>query len=334
MLATLTRVAAVGTVLAALAAGPAMAQTKMIVNNDTGPVSLKGQTWEHFKELVDQRLGNEIAVEVHHGGALYSQKTMLQGLQLNAIQAIAPVVGVFTGTFPKLAVLTLPFLLTTPTAIETAMNDEMVENGLLKDLRDQGIEPVAVWLNGPRNVGRKGAPVLTPADMKGVKIRVPGGSNYVEAFKAVDANVITMDWGEVPTALQQGVIDAVEPTPNAWLSSRLFEVADNITETGYIYDFYIVAVNKDWWDGLDEGVRKELQAVMDETTKWNWENTDRVNAEAAEKMEAEGATIHPLSDEQRAEWKKAMRPVWDKLGTSQVGEELMQRLIEIGEQNG
>lgn len=334
MIGRFTRAAAVGALLTAFATAPAWAQTKMIVNNDTGPVSLKGQTWEHFKEIVEGKLGDKVTVELHHGGALYSQKTMLQGLQLGAIQAIAPVVGVYTGTFPKLAVLTLPFLLSTPTAIETAMNDEMVKKGLLQDLRDQGIEPVAVWLNGPRNVGRKGSAVLTPADMKGVKIRVPGGSNYVEAFKAVDANVITMAWGEVPTALQQGVIDAVEPTPNAWLSSRLFEIADNITETGYIYDFYIVALNKSWWDGLDEGVRKELAAAMDETTKWNWENTDRVNAEAEDKMKAEGATIHKLTDEQRAEWKKAMQPVWEKLGTSQVGDELMRRLIEIGKQNG
>lgn len=334
MLGTISRLAAVGAVLSALAAGPALAQTKMVVNNDTGPVSLKGQTWEHFKEIVEGKLGDQVTVELHHGGALYSQKTMLQGLQLGAIQAISPVVGVYTGTFPKLAVLTLPFLLSTPTAIETAMNDEMVEKELLQDMRDQGIEPVAVWLNGPRNVGRKGTPILTPADMKGVKIRVPGGSNYVEAFKAVDANVITMAWGEVPTALQQGVIDAVEPTPNAWLSSRLFEIADQITETGYIYDFYIVAVNKPWWDDLDEDVRSGLEAALDETTEWNWQNTDRVNTEANEKMQAEGAKIHELTDEQLAEWKKAMRPVWDKLGTSQVGEKLMKRLIEIGSQNG
>jgi len=334
MFSKLSRLAAAAAVATALAAGPAVAQTKMIVNNDTGSVSLKGQTWEHFKELIDERLGDEVTVELHHGGALYSQKTMLQAVQLGAIHAIAPVVGVFTGTFPKLAVLTLPFLLTTPTAIEAAMNDEAISAELFDDLREQGVEPVAVWLNGPRNVGRKGQPVLTPADMKGVKIRVPGGSNYVEAFRAVDANVITMDWGEVPTALQQGVIDAVEPTPNAWLSSRLFEIADNITDTGYIYDFYIVGLNKPWWDGLAPEVRDELQKIMDETTKWNWENTDRVNAEAEEKMTAEGATIHKLTDEQRSQWKEAMRPVWDQLGRSQVGDDVMERLIEIGERNG
>jgi len=334
MFSKLSRLAAAAAVATVLAAGPAVAQTKMIVNNDTGSVSLKGQTWEHFKQLVEERLGDEVTVELHHGGALYSQKTMLQAVQLGAIHAIAPVVGVFTGTFPKLAVLTLPFLLTTPTAIEAAMNDEAISAELFDDLREQGVEPVAVWLNGPRNVGRKGQPVLTPADMKGVKIRVPGGSNYVEAFRAVGANVITMDWGEVPTALQQGVIDAVEPTPNAWLSSRLFEIADHITDTGYIYDFYIVGLNKAWWDGLSPNVREELQTIMDETTKWNWENTDRVNAEAEEKMTAEGATIHKLTDEQRSQWKEAMRPVWDKLGRSLIGDEVMERLIEIGEQNG
>ena len=86
--------------------------------------------------------------------------------------------------------------------------------------------------------------------MKGLKIRVQSAPIYVDTMKAFGANVIAMSWSETPTALQQGVIDAVEPTPNAWVAAKIYELVDNITVTGYCFDFYIVGANKQWWQGF------------------------------------------------------------------------------------
>jgi len=310
----------------------AQAPLRIIINNDTQQQTLKGQTWELFKKEITAEMGNRVNVQLHHSGTLYDQRGQVQALQLGAIQFIAPVTGILGGTAPKLAVLGLPYLLPTPKALDAALKDPQVSNILFGELRSRGIEPASIWLNGPRDVGRRGTPILRPADMRGVKIRVPPGANYVEAFRQLGANVVAIDWGEVPTALSQGVIDAVEPVPNAWLASKLYEIANQITRIGYILDFYVVATNKPWWDRL--GANKgPVQRALDKATAWNLENTNRINEEAYKTMQSRGTTVHTLTAAQLKEWRDAMRPVWAKLGNPLVGEQVMAKLAAIGEAN-
>jgi C4-dicarboxylate-binding protein DctP len=325
--------AALGATTAAAMPREAAAQsaTRIIVNNDTQPTSLKGLTWEIFKRELEQELGARVQVQLHHTGTLYDQRSQVQALQLGAIQFISPVAGIYAATAPRLAVLGLPFLLPTTRALETVMQDEQISGILFGDLRAKGMEPVAIWLNGPRDVGRRGTPILRPSDMQGVKIRVPPGANYVEAFREVGANVVTIDWGEVPTALSQGVIDAVEPVANAWLASKLYEIANHITRIGYVLDIYIVCTTKNWWDRLPVATRTAVRRNLDKATAWNKENTDRVNEESYQRMAALGTTIHTLNASQLGEWRDAMRPTWARLGNPLVGEDVMQRLARIGE---
>ena len=322
---------ALGGVLAAPRLVSAQQPLRIIVSNDTQQTTLKGQSWDMFKRELEAELGSRARVEVHHSGTLYDQRGQVQALQLGAIQFISPVTGVYAATAPKLAVLGLPYLLPTARAVQTVVEDESLSNALFSDLRAKGLEPVAFWLNGPRDVGRRGTPILKPSDMRGLKIRVPPGPGYIEAFRELGANVVTIDWGEVPTAMAQGVIDAVEPVANAWLSSRLYEIANQITRVGYVLDFYVVSTNKPWWDRLPAASREAIRRVMNKTTEWNWTNTARVNDEAYQRMASLGATIHTLNEAQLGEWKAAMRPTWARVGNPLVGEAVMARLAQIGE---
>jgi C4-dicarboxylate-binding protein DctP len=303
---------------------------RIIISNDTQQTTLKGQSWDLFKRDLEAEMGSRVRVEVHHSSTLYDQRSQVQALQLGAIQFISPVTGVYAATAPKLAVLGLPYLLPTARAVQTVVEDESLANALFSEMRAKALEPVAFWLNGPRDVGRRGTPILKPSDMRGLKIRVPPGPGYIEAFRELGANVVTIDWGEVPTAMAQGVIDAVEPVANAWLSSRLYEIANQITRVGYVLDFYVVSTNKPWWDRLPAATRDTIKGVLNKVTEWNWANTARVNEEAYQRMASLGATIHTLSDAQRAEWKEAMRPTWARVGNPLVGEAVMQRLAQIG----
>jgi C4-dicarboxylate-binding protein DctP len=322
---------ALGGALAAPGLVRAQQPLRIIVNNDTQQTTLKGQSWDMFKRDLEAELGSRVRVEVHHSGTLYDQRGQVQALQLGAIQFVSPVTGVYAATAPKLAVLGLPYLLPTARAVQTVVEDESLANALFGEMRAKGLEPVAFWLNGPRDVGRRGTPILKPSDMRGLKIRVPPGPGYIEAFRELGANVVTIDWGEVPTAMAQGVIDVVEPVANAWLSSRLYEIANQITRVGYVLDFYVVSTNKPWWDRLPAASRDAIKKVLNTTTEWNWTNTTRVNDEAYKRMASLGATIHNLTQAQLGEWKAAMRPTWPRVGNPLVGEATMARLAQIGE---
>jgi C4-dicarboxylate-binding protein DctP len=321
----------IGALLLALASVPAAAQTKVILSNDTNPPSLKGQTFTYLKGQIEKELAGKVQVDLHQSGTLFSQKTQVQGLQLGSAHFISPTVGIYSPLAPKLNALLLPFLLRTPAQIDKAMNDPLIKQEVLGQLENKNIHPVAIWINGPRNIGYRGdKAVRVPEDMKGMKIRVQSADIFVESMKAFGANPISMSWGEVPTALQQGVIDAAEPTPNAWVGSKLYEMVSHITDNGYVYSFYIVSTNKQWWDGLPAEVRTGLKKAIDAATQWNWKNGQRVNDEANAKIKAAGVKIVQLDDAQRAKWVAASKPVWKKLGNDLVGDKVMTRLEEIG----
>ncbi len=319
--------------IAAIAiAAPSYAATKMILSNDTQAPLLKGQTFEHLKTLIEKNLKGEIDVELHHNGTLYNQKTQVQGVQLGGAHLISPTIGIYSSTFPKVNALLLPFMFSTMDGIQAAVDDPQIGGPIFKEMEDKNIKIVAVWANGPRNIGSK-KKIIVPADLQGVKIRVQPAEVFLETFKGYGANPISMSWGEVPTALQQGVIDAIEVTPNAWTGSGVYEMVDHITKTEYVISFYGVATNKAWWNGLPEGTRTKLKAAIDETTRWNWENAARINDDANKELVQKGVQVHELTPAQRAEWRDMAGPVWKSIGYKLVGEDVVKRMQEISDKH-
>lgn len=309
----------------------ALAKTNIILSNDTQSLSLKGKTFELLKTEIEKRLGDKVKVELHQAGALFDQKTQIQGLQLGGAHFISPTVGIYSSITPKVNALLLPFLLTNAKAVDAAVHDPVVREAVLSGLEKKNVLPVAIWVNGPRNIGyKRQKPILKPEGMQGLKIRVQSAPIYVETMKAFGANPIAMSWSEAPTALQQGVIDAIEPTPNAWVASKIYELVDHITVTDYCFDFYVVGSNKQWWEALPADVRKGIQEALDATTKWNWENAKSINQKSNETIEASGVEIHQLSEAQKKPWVAAVQPIWKRFGEDLIGAKAMARLKEIG----
>ena len=317
---------------AMLVSGAAFGRDSIVISNDNNALGVKGQTFEILKKEIEKRLGKKAPVELSHGGTLFDQKTQIQGLQLGSVDIIAPTSGIYAPVAPAVNALTLPFLLSTPAEIDKALKDPAVRAAFVPKLQAKNIEPVAIWINGPRDFGYRGSkPVLVPADLKGMKIRVQSVPADIETMKRFGANVVGMSWSEVPTALQQGVIDAVEPTPNALVGAGLHETIDQVTRVEYQFSFYIVGANKKWWDGLSADTRKGVQEALDVATKWNWENTGKENDAAYAKVAALGKKINTLTPAQRKEWQVAVGPVWETFGTKTVGADVMKRLKEIGQ---
>lgn len=323
---------AVFAILAGLASTQTASAFEAILSNDLNGVGVKGQTFDILGEEIRKRLP-DAKVEVHHSGALFDQKTQIQGLQLGSAHLIAPTSGIYATVAPGVNALTLPFLLSTPEQIMSAMADETVRSAFAPALEAKNIVPVAVWMNGPRELAYKGSkPIFVPADMKGVKIRVQSVPADIATMEATGANVISMSWSEVPTALQQGVIDAVEPTPNALSGAGLIETIDQMTRFGYQYSFYIVGANKQWWDGMSDEERAAVQSALDVATAWNLENAAQENQKGYDAVIAAGKPINDLTDAQREEWVSAMKTVWAEFGDKTVGPEVMARLEEISRQ--
>jgi C4-dicarboxylate-binding protein DctP len=318
----------VATVL--LAGTPSQAQVKIVMSNDNSGLGLKGKTFDMFKQEIEKRLGGKVAIDLHHSGTLFNQKTQIQAVQLGSAHFIAPGQGIFASLASKINVLSIPFLLPSPEAIEAAINDPLVRQAFVPDLERKNLALVGVWMNGPRDISTRSAkPILVPGDLSGVKIRVQPAPVDIKTMQAFGANVVTIDWTEVPTAMQQGVIDAVEPTPNALVGAGLPELIGQTSKVAYRFDFYLVATPKAWWDKLPPDVRSGIQEAFAATTRWNWENTEKENAAAYAKVAALGKKVNDLTNAQRQEWIKAVQPLWKQFGDDDVGPAVMARLREI-----
>ena len=326
----LAQLAAAAIIAVTASFSAAQAQTHVIMSNDNNAVGLKGQTFELLKSEIEKRLGDKVATELHHSGALFDQNTQIQGLQLGSADIISPTSGQYATIAPKVNALSLPFLLKTPEQIQAAMDDPVIREAVFADMEAKNVTPIAVWMNGARDLAYLGdTPIKTAADMQGVKIRVQSIPVDIAAMEAVGSNVVAMSWSEVPTAMQQGILDAVEPTPNALVGAGLHEMVDQVTKIGYYYSFYIVGANKQWWDGLPDDVRAGIEEALEVTTRWNWENTEIENDRAYEEVRKLGKPIHELTDEERQTWIDAVQPVWEEYGEQVLGKEAMDALRRI-----
>jgi C4-dicarboxylate-binding protein DctP len=315
---------------AMLVSAPVLAATDIIISSETSAKSLKGQTFILLEKELNSRLGSKAKVALHHSGTLFTQKTQIQGLQLGSVHIISPTAGHYSRVAKKIGALLLPFLLSSPEAIDEAMKDKLVQTIFMPDLSAKNIVPIAVWMNGARSFGHKGRePALTPDKWKGIKIRVQSAPIFIKTIQAIKANVIGMSWSEVPTALQQGVIDAAEPTPNAWKSSSIYKFVDHIILNEYIYSFYIVGANKQWWEGMPKDEKAGVQGALDAATKWNWKEVAKKNNAAVDFIRKAGTKVHKLTTAQKKQWQKAVAPVWKTLGEDMIGSKVMNRLKEI-----
>jgi tripartite ATP-independent transporter DctP family solute receptor len=313
-----------------LFATPSNAQIKVVMSNDNSALGLKGKTFDLFKAEIEKRLGGKVVVEMHHSGTLFNQKTQMQGVQLGSAHFIAPGQGTFASLSPNINVLSIPFLLPSPEAISAAIDDPKIRQAFMPDLERKNLAIVGVWMNGPRDISsRSQKAILLPGDMAGIKIRVQPAPVDIKTMQAFGANVVTIDWTEVPTAMQQGVIDAVEPTPNALVGAGLPELIAQTTKVAYRFDFYLVATNKSWWDKLPSDVQAGIKEALAVATKWNWENTEKENADAYAQLKKLGKSVYDLDAGQRSQWVAAVQPLWKQFGDDAVGPEVMGRLKAI-----
>lgn len=316
---------AIPVVAAALAlSAPAQAQNPIIIKfshvvaNDTP----KGKGALKFKELAEKYTNGKVKVEVYPNSQLFKDKEEIEALQLGSVQMLAPSTAKFAPLGVKeFEALDLPWLFKDDATYAKAMKGE-VGQWLFKKLEAKGISGLAFWDNGFHMVSAN-RPLLKPADFQGLKVRISGSKIADQYFRLVGAIPQIMAFSEVYQALQTGVVDGCENTPSNYLTQKFHEVQKDITVSNHAHLQYAVIVNTKFWNGLPPDIRKELDKAMEEATDYTNSIAHQENVEALEAIKKSGkTTLHYLTDEQKAEWKKAMAPTytWAK---GRVGQEIL-----------
>jgi tripartite ATP-independent transporter DctP family solute receptor len=293
-----------------------------------GPPTPWGQAGKIWADLVRERTAGRINMKLYPGVSL------IQGDQTREFSALRQgVIDMAVGStinwspqVKELNLFSLPFLMPDYAAID-ALTQGPVGKRVFDTLTKAGVQPLAWGENGFREVTNSKRPIKSPADLKGMKIRVVGSPIFSDMFTALGANPTQMSWADAQPALSSGAVDGQENPLFLFTVLKMHTVGQKfVTTWGYVADPLVFVVNKEVfasWTPADQAIVR--QAAIDAgkqeialARKGLVEDGKPVLKDIA----GMGVTVTNLSPAEREAFIKATRPVYDKWKTT-VGADLV-----------
>lgn len=210
----------------------ARAATTLTLGHGAAPGNPRTVAAAAFAEMVGERTGGEVVVNIAGSEQLGSDVSMLTSMRTGALDLTANSQGAASGLVPEIAALGLPFIFQ-----DAAQANEVLQGPLGATLAEKftavGLIPLDWWDNGIRHVTNSKTSIEAPADLAGMKIRTPADPVTVDIFQALGAATQQLPFGELYIALQQGVVDGQENPLANIASAKLFEVNRFISLTGH-----------------------------------------------------------------------------------------------------
>jgi C4-dicarboxylate-binding protein DctP len=302
----------------AAAQAPIVIKFSHVVASDTP----KGKAAERFKQLAEAATKGRVRVEVYPNSTLYKDKEELEALQLGAAQMLAPSLAKF-GPFgiKEFEIFDLPYLFPNKEALYR-VTEGPVGRDLFKKLESKGITGLAYWDNGFK-VMSANRPLRTPADFKGLNMRIQSSKVLDAQMRALGANPQVLGFADVYQALQTGVVDGTENPPSNLYTQRMHEVQKHVTVSNHGYLGYAVIVNRKFWDGLPTDIRTALEGAMKEATRYANAISQQENDAALDAVRKSGkSVVYVLNEKERDEWRKALLPVQKEM-EGRIGKDLI-----------
>jgi len=272
-------------------------------------VTPKGKAALKFKELAEKALPGKVEVQVFPNSQLFGDGKEMEALLLGDVQIIAPSLAKFGKYTPKLQIFDLPFLFDDIQAVDRFQASPEGQS-LLTSMSKKGILGFGYMHNGMKELSAN-TKLLLPTDAKGLKFRIQASDVLEAQFKAVGGNPQKISFAEVYQALQTGVVDGTENPWSNIYSKKFHEVQKYIMESDHGVLDYMVITNAKWWNGLPPDIQKGLKTAMDESIAYGNKAAYQEALSFRDKIIADKkAEIVPLSKEQKAAWRTAMKPVW------------------------
>ncbi|KPQ23622.1 MAG: TRAP-type C4-dicarboxylate transport system, periplasmic component [Halomonas sp. HL-48] len=287
---------------------------------------------QYFGEILEKRTDGRITVNVFPNSQLGDDVQMLEMLQTGTLDMTYPSSSAATSYVEELAVFDLPFLLPSrEAAVEVLQSDVAME--LLEGFEDSGLKPLAFSENGYRQLSNSDRPIETPEDVagldvRGLSVRTMENPVHLDIWETLGANPTPMAFGELFSAMEQGVVDGQENPWSTILTSNFHEVQDYGTETRHVYTPFIMMLSERTWDNMDP----EYQELVMEAARQSAEYEIQLSAEydewSREQLEERGMEITRLDDEQLAAFQEAVQPVYEEWAP-RIGEDLIEDIQAI-----
>ena len=280
---------------------------------------------ERFAELVEEGTGGRIRVQVYPNNQLGNQRDVVEGLQMGSVE-MANIASVMASFVPEVNLFELPFLFDGPEHFDEVVDGE-VGRRLAPAFRARGLHLLGYFDAGERHIMTTEKPVEKLEDLAGLKIRTMENRLHLTTFEAFGANPLPMAYGELYTALEQGVIDGAEAADPNYLAKRFYEPAPFWARVGWIRLMEYVVMSRDFYDGLPSGDRavidRAARAMVLQERAWYREAADS----ALRQLREAGVTI---TRPDRGPFRTAAQVVYQEWAPRVGGMDRIQEILELG----
>ncbi len=247
----------------------------------------------NMMKMFGEEISGNFALQPYYGGTLFKQGTELVALQRGNLEMgnIAP--QDIANQLPEWSILTSAYLFRDADHLKTFFASEVGQE--MKQMAEEklGIHILGPTYFGTRQVGLKtDKEINTPADMSGIKLRMPPGEAWQFLGQALGANPTPMAYAEVYTGLQTGAIDGQDnPLPNVQ-NMKFYEVMSQLVLTSHLVGYDLLTVSSTFWNSMSPEQQEAFQAAADKVIEWSTKEHLKREQELADFMKQQGLKLH------------------------------------------
>jgi len=277
-----------------------------------------------LKENIQNATNGKVYVRLAPGGQLGAGGALVQAVQSGTIQCAQHSLSNFAPFASAVDLINLPYFCGSNQRFTNLTSSDAWKAEIDPKIADAGFKALFYIVIDPRVVAVRqgGSAIITPADMEGVKFRVPGSAMLQQYYRMVGANPTPVAWGETPSAIRQGVADALDPSVGALHVFGFGEILSHVTFTQAVPDSQVYSMNLEWFNGLPEDVQRGIEFAGEITQAQNLAKVPAARGYAMSQLIANGVEFHSLTADQLGEWQAAggyQRSEWDQFKVDLAG---------------
>lgn len=277
-----------------------------------------------LKENIQNATNGKVYVKLAPGGQLGAGGDLVQKVQSGTIQAAQHSLSNFAPFASAVDLINMPYFCGSNQRFTNLVTSEAWKSEVHPKVEASGFKPLFYVVIDPRVVAvrRGGNAVITPSDMSGIKFRVPGSKMLQQYYRMVGANPTPVAWGETPSAIKQGVADALDPSVGALYVFGFKDILSHVTFTQAVPDSQVYSMNLEWFNSLPSDVQQGIEFAGEVTAQQNLAKVPAARAYAMSELTKAGVEFHSLNSDQLSEWQEAggyQRSEWDEFKVELAG---------------
>ena len=264
---------------------------------------------DKFAELLKEKSGGKMTLKMFHSGTLGTQPDAIEQVRIGGLEIGNFNLGPIGPVAAEANVVSLPFIFRDMAHMHRALDGEagdQISAGMAK----KGLVALAWYDSGARSFYNSKKPINTPADVKGMKVRVMNNDLYSGMIKALDGNPSPMAFSEVYQSLKTGVVDGAENNWPSYESTGHFEVAGYYSLSQHLIIPECVCINANVYNALSDDEKKIVKDAARESASLQRELWEARAKSSREKVMASGVKFNDIPD--KAAFQKAMEPVYER----------------------